>query len=161
MTLQLATFFVGADRLALDLMRLREIVRPLPITPVPQAPQGMVGVVELRGEILPMFDLRVCFGLPARVGGVEDVRHLMVRLDGRSLGLVVDGMDEVVNVERTQVRSGVDLFAIAGGATKAQQFFVGVVQLPRGLALLLNLRQLVGAVDMEAAGILPIAVGER
>ena len=47
--LRLATFAVGTDLYAMDIMRIREIVRPMPVTPVPKAPAGMVGVMDLRG----------------------------------------------------------------------------------------------------------------
>jgi purine-binding chemotaxis protein CheW len=157
--IQVASFFVGNERLALDLMRLREVVRPMPVTAVPKAPLGMVGVVDLRGEILPMFDLRLRFGLPERGAASSDhVRHLMVRLDGRSLGLVVDCMCDIATISRDQIRTGNSLFGSIGGHSRANEFFVGVVQLPKGLALLLNLRRLLGA-DLNAADIPVFAPG--
>ena len=148
--LRLATFAVGPDLYAMDIMRIREIVRPMPVTPVPKAPAGMVGVMDLRGQVLPLFDLRLRFDLgPRAEADLIHVRYLIVKLDGRTLGLVVDQVHDVVNLTRSQLRVG-------GGVMvgEAAQVFLGVAPVPspvpsqkgERLALLLNLRRvLLGA----------------
>ena len=62
---QLAAFLVGDELYALDIMRIKEIINPLPITRVPRAPAFLEGVIELRRSILPVVDLRKRFDLPA------------------------------------------------------------------------------------------------
>ena len=145
-TFRLATFVVGRDLLAIDIMRIREIVRPLLVTPVPKAPRGMIGVVDLRGEVLPLFDLRVRFDLPARSAAEEGLaRQLIITLDGRTLGIVVDQMNDVVTVSRGQLRLG-------GGvlAGEAAEVFLGVCPVGERLALLLNLRRVLTQHDRLA-----------
>ena len=144
--LRLATFALGADLLAIDIMRIREISRPLPVTPVPRAPRGMVGVIDMRGQVLPLFDLRVRFELPPRPENeVHLARHLVVRLDGRTFGLVVDRMHDVVSVRRNQLRLGRGVLA-----GEAAEIFHGVCALGERLALLLNLRRVIGRNDQLA-----------
>ncbi len=139
---RLATFVVGDDLYAIDIMRIKEIVRPLPITAVPKAPPGMVGVVDLRGSVFPMFDLRARFSLPARAASeLPNVRQVIVTLDGRLLGLVVDHVHDVISVKRSMVRVGEGV--LEGESANA---FLGVVPVARAgtaerLALLLNLRR--------------------
>jgi purine-binding chemotaxis protein CheW len=138
---RLATFAVGDDLYAIDIMRIKEIVRPLPVTPVPKAPAGMVGVIDLRGQVLPLFDLRLRFDLPPREESeLVHVRQLIVSLDGRVLGLLVDQVLDVVNVTRSQLRVGEGVLA-----GEAAEVFIGVVAVPSPagdrLALLLNLRR--------------------
>lgn len=138
---RLATFAVGDDLYAIDIMRIKEIVRPLPVTPVPKAPSGMVGVIDLRGQVLPLFDLRLRFDLPPRSEAEQvHVRQLIVSLDGRVLGLVVDQVHDVVNVTRSQLRVGDGVLA-----GEAAEVFIGVCSVPSShgdrLALLLNLRR--------------------
>jgi len=135
--LRLATFALGDDLLAIDIMRILEIARPLPVTPVPRSPHGMIGVVDVRGRVLPLFDLRVRFDLPPR--RVEDeplVRHLVIRLDGQTFALVVDRMHDVVTVGRSNLRMGKSVLV-----GEAAEVFHGVVALEGRLALLLNLRR--------------------
>lgn len=158
--LRLATFAVGDDLYAIDIMRIREIVRPLPITQVPKAPAGMIGVIDLRGQVLPLFDLRLRFDLPQRKAEeMVHVRHLIISLDGRVLGIVVDQVHDVVNVTRSQLRVGEGVLA-----GEAAEVFIGVcpvtiTSLSAGphqgdrLALLLNLRRIL-------AGAHSIPVGE-
>lgn len=137
--LRLATFNVGSDLFAIDIMRIREIARPLLVTPVPRAPHGMVGVVDVRGQVLPLFDLRVRFGLPPRAVADEvQVRHLIVRLDGRTFGLVVDRMHDVVSVPRSKLRLGKGVLV-----GEAAEVFHGVCPVDDTLALLLNLRRVI------------------
>jgi|GEM_PF-751050 len=62
--LQLVAFRVGDGHYALDIMRVKEILQPVPITPIPKAPSFIEGVIELRGAILPVVDLRKRFDLP-------------------------------------------------------------------------------------------------
>jgi len=137
--LRLATFTIGTDLLAIDIMRIREISRPLPITPVPRSPHGMVGVVDIRGRVLPLFDLRVRFDLPPR--SEEDaagVRHLVVRLDGATFAIVVDRMHDVITVTRRALRHGKGVLV-----GEAAEVFHGVVAVEDRLALLLNLRRVI------------------
>ena len=113
---RLATFAVGDDLYAIDIMRIKEIVRPLPVTAVPKAPAGMVGVIDLRGAVLPLFDLRLRFDLPPRDDvDIAHVRHVIVSLDGRMLGLIVDQVHDVVNVTRSQLRVGEGVLAGESG----------------------------------------------
>lgn len=138
---RLATFAVGDDLYAIDIMRIKEIVRPLTVTQVPKAPAGMVGVIDLRGQVLPLFDLRLRFQLPPRAEeDLINVRHLIVSLDGRALGLVVDQVLDVVHVTRAHLRVGDGVLV-----GEAAEVFIGVCPVPsthgERLALLLNLRR--------------------
>jgi purine-binding chemotaxis protein CheW len=153
--LRLATFEVGGDLLAIDIMRIREISRPLPITPVPRSPHGMVGIIDLRGQILPLFDLRVRFELPPRAAADEAfVRHLVVRLDGQVLAIVVDRMHDVVTVERSALRAGRGVLV-----GEAADVFVGVAAVGDRLALLLNLRRVILKQDRIALAELVVGAG--
>jgi purine-binding chemotaxis protein CheW len=88
---QLATFLVGAEEYALDIMRIKEIINPLRITPVPKAPSFIEGVIELRGAILPIVDLRKRFDLAATAPN-RLTKYIIVSIEGRMVGLVVDAV---------------------------------------------------------------------
>lgn len=118
---QLCTFRIGGEDYAIDIMRVREIIHPLPITPVPRAPAFVEGVVRLRGEVIPVLDVRKRLGVPARP---EDrkTRFLVVNVAGRRIGLVVDEMCEVLRLPRSEIRPAP---ALAGDAA-GPRFFLGV-----------------------------------
>ncbi|HVO21479.1 MAG TPA: chemotaxis protein CheW [Anaeromyxobacter sp.] len=117
---QLCTFRVGGEDYALDIMRVREIITPLPVTPVPRAPSFVEGVVRLRGDVIPILDVRRRLGLPA-APATRKTRVLIVSVAGRRLGLVVDEVAEVLRLPRTAIRPAP---ALVGGG--GRRFFVGV-----------------------------------
>ncbi len=117
---QLCTFRIGGEDYAIDIMRVREIIHPLPITPVPRAPPFVEGVIRLRGEVIPVLDARKRLGLPATPRG-RKMRFLVVNVAGRRIGLVVDEVCEVLRIPRGDIRSAPPL-----GDPTGRRFFLGV-----------------------------------
>jgi purine-binding chemotaxis protein CheW len=96
-TLELFTFFVGAQRYAVDLLRVDEVLPPMAVTPVPDVQLPVVGCVVVRGESLPVVELRQALGEgPAP----EDARPglLVCRLGRRRVGFCIDGVGTVAKV---------------------------------------------------------------
>ncbi|HET6440027.1 MAG TPA: chemotaxis protein CheW, partial [Anaeromyxobacter sp.] len=117
---QLCTFRVGGEDYAIDIMRVREIIPPLPVTPVPRAPPFVEGVVRLRGDVIPVLDVRRRLGVPV-APTTRKTKYLIVNVAGRRLGLVVDEVTEVVRLPREQIRPAPAL--VEGGGPR---FFLGV-----------------------------------
>jgi purine-binding chemotaxis protein CheW len=140
---QMVSFHVGENDYALDIMRIKEIINPLTVTPVPKAPAFIEGVVELRGAILPVVDLRKRFDLPP----TEPTRATKILIVGISLasqpastdgrrmivGLIVDGVSEPIRVPRDQVRPAPPL---TQGATA---YFSGMVHYLGKILMVLDL----------------------
>jgi purine-binding chemotaxis protein CheW len=117
---QLCTFRIAGEDYAIDIMRVREIIHPLPVTPVPRAPVFVEGVCRLRGEVIPVVDVRKRFGLAAGPP-TRKTRFLIVNVAGRRLGLVVDEVCEVLRVPASELRAAPGLVGGAG-----PRFFLGV-----------------------------------
>ncbi|MEW5851964.1 MAG: chemotaxis protein CheW [Myxococcota bacterium] len=133
----LAAFRVGQDEMVIDIMRIREILRPVPVTPLPKAPLGVKGMINLRGSVIPIIDVRTRFGLPT-VEGMRTQR-VMVVLDRRRLwGLHVDAVMEVVRVPRSIIRPGTEIFT-----GDAAEVFSGVLEHKGRLLLMLNLARFI------------------
>ena len=94
---QLVTFHLDKDEFGADIMNVREIVRLTEITKIPQAPEYVEGVCNLRGNILPIIDGRARLGLPRRLRD-ESTRVLVVDVRGKATGIVVDRVSEVLRV---------------------------------------------------------------
>jgi purine-binding chemotaxis protein CheW len=152
---QLCTFRVGGEDYAIDIMRVREIIPPLPVTPVPRAPAFVEGVVRLRGDVVPVLDVRRRLGVPI-TPATRKTKVLIVNVAGRRLGLVVDEVTEVVRIPRSDIRPAPSLVEGHG-----PRFFLGVCGWESGpgaarrgagrLRLLLNVKALLE----------PIAPGEQ
>ena len=111
-SVQVACFFVGSEEYALDIMRIKEIINPVPVTRVPRAPVFIEGIIELRGAFLPVIDLRRRFELPV-TELTRDTKYVIVALAGRILGLVVDRVAEVKPIPVDQISAAPEL-AVAG-----------------------------------------------
>lgn len=146
---ELCAFRVGGEDYAVDVMRVREVLPPPPVTPVPRAPPFVEGVVHLRGEVIPVVDVRERFGLPI-IPPTRRTRLLVVKVADRHLGLVVDEVREVLRLPRCALRPAPLL-----GST-GPRFFVGACggDAPAGggpVRLLLDVRALLE----------PVSPGER
>src|SRR5687767_5938994 len=93
-TKNLVGFLVGDVRYAVDILRVREIINPLPVVPLPHAPPVVVGVADHRGQVVPVIDLRRRFGLPL-IEITRRTKWIIVRAGERASGLVVDAVTDV------------------------------------------------------------------
>src|SRR5438477_2000152 len=97
-SVQLCAFRAGDEELAVDIMRVQEIIPPLPVTRVPRAPAAIEGVVNLRGAIVPVVDVRKQLRLP-EPELLPRPRLLVCRIGPHLLALKVDGVSTVFRVE--------------------------------------------------------------
>jgi purine-binding chemotaxis protein CheW len=94
--LQLAGFLMGDNLFAVDIMRIKEIVIPQKLAGFPLQNSTLDGMINLRGQVIPVMNLRARFGLPPRHGGPGKL--MIVSVAGRQVALAVDDLDEVVTV---------------------------------------------------------------
>jgi purine-binding chemotaxis protein CheW len=100
--IQLATFYLGEICLALDIGSIQEIMRDVRITHVPYAPPEVSGVINLRGEVSTIIDLRRVLALPPAPSD-EGRRTLIVRSQGESIGLIVDRVADITAVDASEI----------------------------------------------------------
>jgi purine-binding chemotaxis protein CheW len=99
----LVGFEVSGVMYAVEIGRVREIVRPLPTLALPELPAGVIGVVDHRGDVVPVVDLRVRFGV-APAGRARDERWVIVTRGARLFGLVVDRVTDVFAARESESR---------------------------------------------------------
>lgn len=97
----LVGFDVGGVSYAADILLVREILNPARVVPLPNTPASIVGVVEHRGEVIPIMDLRLRFGVNTREMA-DPVRWVVVKSGGRHIALAVDFVTEVFGVSEEQ-----------------------------------------------------------
>ncbi len=98
-------FQLGEEHYALDIQIAREIVEMMPITPLPRAPRYLAGIINLRGEITNIIDLRDLLGLPGS-GSIENQKIVVLMPDvsgGSNLGIIVDDVHSVISVRNEQI----------------------------------------------------------
>lgn len=132
---QYATFYVGELLLGVDIRQVQEINRQVDVTPVPNAPPHVRGVINLRGEVATVIDLRTVLGMPA-AEETRDSRNLIVHSQGEAIGLWVDRISDILAVrpdEVTPTPANVD--GVDG------RFFRGVYSQDNNLIVLLDIEQ--------------------
>lgn len=135
---QLTAFYVGDEEYVVDIMRVREIIRPLPITPVRRGPRFVEGVINLRGAVIPVVDMRKRFGMPPAQSLHRKI--VIMSIDQRTFGLIVDQMSEVIRIPRHQIQPAPGLLN-----REAAPFFLGVCRYEDRQLILLNVKNIVGS----------------
>lgn len=143
---QIVTFYVGQEEFGLDIGAITEAIRPLPVTPLPRMPRFVEGVINLRGLIIPVVDLRKRFGLTEIRNNPRKMRMIIIRgalrgADGqqRPLALVVDSVREVLHVPLRQIEPAPaaatgDQAGFIGGVAKAMDRLIIIIDITRILS---------------------------
>jgi len=149
-TEQLVVIRLANEDYGVDITFVREIIRMQNITKVPQAPPYVEGIINLRGSVIPVIDLRSRFGLEPREESA-DTRIVVVDVNDTTVGLVVDGVTEVTTIPESAIEPVSNLAAASLSADLR-----GIVNLPEKLIILINLSSLIGAIagtEIEEAAI--------
>lgn len=140
---QLAAFRVGTEEYVIDIMRIKEIINPVKITPVPGASDLIEGVINLRGVIIPLVDLRKRFQLPPR-DSAQRPKYIIVSVFSKNVGIIVDEVLEVLRLPRSLVKPAPQLFS-----QHEAGMFLGVCQYQDRLLMLLDLKKVLSPVVNE------------
>ena len=100
--LQLVTFKLENEEFGVDILKVQEIMRTVEITRIPNAPEFVEGVINLRGKIIPIVDLRKRLGFRSKEWDPR-TRIIVVELDGLTIGFVVDSVSEVLRIPRDTI----------------------------------------------------------
>jgi len=130
---QVVSFQLGSEEYGVDISQVQEIIRMVEITHVPRAPHFMEGVINLRGQLIPIIDLRTRFGMQ-RAEHTKSTRIVVTEIGSKRVGIVVDSVSEVLNIPLEQVEPAPDM--IAGVGT---EYIQGVGKVGDRLVILLDL----------------------
>ena len=136
-TVQIVSFALGKEEYGVDIAQVQEINRMVAITHVPRAPHFMEGVINLRGQLIPIIDLRTRFGMP-RAEQTKNTRIVVTEIGGKRVGMVVDSVSEVLRVPSEQIEDAPDM--ITGVDT---EYIRGVGKLGDRLIILLDLGRVI------------------
>lgn len=142
--IQMVSFVIDREEFGVEILRVQEIIRLVDITRVPHAPAFVEGVINLRGKIVPVIDLRKRFRLATREAD-QDTRIIVLELVDRVVGFMVDSVREVIRVDRRLIEPPPDL-AIGIDA----HYITGVAKLDDRLLIILDLDEVLTADEEQA-----------
>lgn len=143
--LQLVSFKLGNEEFAVDILRVQEINRMIEVTRVPNAPSHVDGVINLRGKVIPVVDLRTRLGMP-RKDQDKNSRIVVVELHGIVVGFVVDSVQEVLRIPKSVTEPPP---AMASGVEA--EYITAVGKLEDRLLILLDLERVLGVGELGGA----------
>lgn len=130
---EFVTFFTGGQSFSMDIRQVREIRRWSPVTPLPHAPSEVLGVMNLRGSVIPIFDLAVRFGLSPTPDNPRNVVVIAAH-EAQTVGLLVESVSEILSVSPDRIQETPDL-----RNDNSRQSIIGVIPVEDGMTRVIDL----------------------
>lgn len=127
---------MGDEMFGIDIMYIDNIVRMQHITRVPKVPHYIKGVINLRGEVIPVFSLRLKMGME-EIEETNKFRIIILKVDGDSVGIIVDEVREVITIEKEEIEK-----PYHDSSSSTQNFLMGVGKHADGLVSLLDINEI-------------------
>jgi purine-binding chemotaxis protein CheW len=138
-TMQLVSFHLADETFGVEITKVREINLMCDITHVPQSPPYVKGLINLRSNVIPVVDLRALFGLPENELD-SDSRIMVMQVGPRTIGIIVDGVDEVLRISNKDIAPPPATVSGLGN-----EYLEGLVRLEEQLLILLDIDKILGA----------------
>ncbi len=145
-TFQVVTFAVGKEEYGLRIEEVQEIVRMPEITRLPQTAAFIKGVINLRGHIVPVIDMRERFKLE-NVDYNETTRVIVVRIDEKLTGLIVDNVSQVIEMETSEIEDAPDI--VTG---RSREFIAGIGKINEQMIIIIDTAKLLTDEEILAVG---------
>ncbi|MCB9878365.1 MAG: chemotaxis protein CheW [Planctomycetes bacterium] len=139
---QVVSFRLGDEEYGVDIMTVQEIILLGCITQVPEVPEHVLGVINLRGNVIPILNLRRRFGMPDQPAD-DATRIVVMNLKGRTVGVVVDGVNEVLRLTDEEVSATPASLVGAG-----KDYVKGLARRKERLLILLDMARLLGGSEL-------------
>ena len=140
------TFTLEDEAYGIGILQIKEIIGMMPITPVPQTPDFVKGVVNLRGKVIPVVELRLRFGLEA-TDYTERTCIIVVEMEGRSgdivIGIVVDSVSEVLNIKAEDIEDAPNF-----GTNLETDYILGMAKMEGGVKILLDIDRVLSVEEL-------------
>lgn len=133
---QLVSFKVDSEEYGIEVLKVREIIRMIPITSVPNAPYHAEGIINLRGKVIPVISLRKLFGLQESESN-NQTRIIVMDIGNKPIGFIVDAVSEVVRISGSEIQPAPNI--VSGGV--GQEYIIGVINQAEHLLVMLDLEK--------------------
>jgi purine-binding chemotaxis protein CheW len=141
------TFSLADEEYGIGILKIKEIIGMMPITTVPQTPEFVKGVINLRGKVIPVLDLRLRFGMES-IDYTDRTCIIVVEIAGPSgtvmIGIVVDAVSEVLNIKGEDIEETPTF-----GTRLNTDYILGMAKMGGGVKILLDIDEVLGAEDLD------------
>jgi len=137
--IEFVSFCTGGQNFSLEISQVREIRRWSPVSSLPHAPAEVLGVMNLRGSVIPIYDLAARFGLPHTPHNERNV-VVVAAHGGKTLGLLVESVSEILSVRKDAIQVPPDTRGETG-----RQAITGIITIDDGMSRVIDLGAVIGA----------------
>jgi len=151
-TKKFLTFFLGNEEYGIEILKVQEIIGMMPITPIPRTPSFIRGVINLRGKIIPIMDLRLKFGMEYREP-TDETCIIVVQVKGNrnnQVGIIVDKVSEVLDISSEEIEETPSL-----GEGVDTDYILGIAKSDGGVKLLLDIDKVLSTGEVVSIGSIP------
>ena len=143
------TFRLGEEEYGIGILKIKEIIGMMPITPVPRTPEFVKGVINLRGKVIPVVDLRLRFGME-EMDYNDRTCIIVVEIQGEEeqkiiMGIVVDSVSEVLNIKDEEIEDTPDF-----GGTLDTKYILGIAKVDGGVKILLDIDSVLSQEELSS-----------
>ncbi len=142
------TFFLEDEEYGIGILKVKEIIGMMPITSVPRTPEFVKGVINLRGKVIPVMDLRLKFSMES-IEYTDRTCIIVVEIDTQDstvlIGIVVDAVSEVLNIVEDEIEE-----APTFGSKLDTDYILGMAKMEGGVKILLDIDRVLSAKEIEA-----------
>ena len=144
------TFTLADEEYGIGILKVKEIIGMMAITSVPRTPDFVKGVINLRGKVIPVIDLRLKFGMPA-IDYTDRTCIIVVEIDADDMtiqiGIVVDSVSEVLNIKEEEIEN-----APSFGTSINMDYILGMAKIDSGVKILLDIDKVLSAKEIQVLG---------
>jgi purine-binding chemotaxis protein CheW len=144
------TFTLAEEEYGIGILKVKEIIGMMAITSVPRTPDFVKGVINLRGKVIPVIDLRLKFGMDA-IPYTDRTCIIVVEIDANDMtiqiGIVVDSVSEVLNIKKEEIEN-----APSFGTSLNTAYILGMAKIDSGVKILLDIDRVLSAKEIQVLG---------
>lgn len=148
------TFFLAGEEYGIEILKVHEIIGMMSITPVPRTPKYIRGMINLRGKVIPVVDLRMKFEMES-IAQTDETCIIVIHTRGIEMGIVVDRVSEVLNISSNDIDETPSL-----GVDVKTDYILGIGKSEGKVKILLDIDRVLSSqdtIEMKIAGVLPQA----
>lgn len=142
-SIQIVCFKIGNEEYGIDILQVQEILKIPKVTKLPKSSSHVLGVIDLRGRVIPIIDLGKKFGIISDLS--KSSRAIVVNIEGKQVGLAIDSVSHVVKVDSNEIEPPPPVVKGISG-----KYIVGIAKLKSGFVVILDINQIFSSEEIKA-----------
>lgn len=142
---QVVVFKIDTEFYGIEILKVQEILNYMAPSPIPNVPEYLKGIINLRGTIIPVVDLRTRFHFPNNLESIESSVIVVVNIDDRRYGLIVDSVSDVITIDKENIQDDVDIHTGIDN-----RFVTGLAKLNEQMIILIDIGKIFKKEELES-----------